>query len=309
MGLGWHDGGVGVTRGRGARELEVNAGDRRAAADADVATATATVAGLGLGLVRTVERLGGMTNRNFRVATDAGTFHVRLPGAGTGAYIDRGVEAHNARRAADLGLNCEVLHLDADGTMVCAFVEGEVLAPDRLAAAPGRLEHAARLLWRLHTGADRFTGRFDPLEMLERHRAALVDVPAGVDDLIGEVAVFDLGAALAPCHNDPWSMNFVWCGSEVVLVDWEYSGMNDPAWDLAHLSVESGLDADDHERLLRAYCGGDPPAELQRRVDLLRGVTDVVWGLWALVQHADGNRVTDLESYAAARLQRAPTWW
>ena len=306
-GPGWHDGYVGVTSGREARELDVDEAGRHAGAERDLASAT--VAALGLGTAAAVERLGGMTNRNYRVDTDAGTFHVRLPGAGTEAYIDRGVEAHNARRAADLGLNCEVLHLGADGTMVCTFVEGEVLAPDRLAAAPGRLEQAARLLWRLHTGAGPFAGRFDPLTMIERHRAALVDVPDGVDHLIGEVGAFDLGGALAPCHNDPWAMNFVWCDTRVVLVDWEYSGMNDRAWDLAHLSVESGLNGDDHDRLLWAYCGGRPPAELRRRVDVLRGVTDVVWGLWALVQHADGNGATDFPTYAADRFERAPTWW
>jgi thiamine kinase-like enzyme len=287
--------------GRSSGELAVG--------DPDGLLASAVVAGLGLGVAVEVERLGGMTNRNFRLVTAGGAFHVRLPGAGTDAYIDRAAEAHNARRAADLGLNCEVLLLDPDGTMVCAFVDGDVVGPEHLADQPARLEQAAKVLWRLHTGAGVFAGRFDPLAIIERHRTALGDVPGGVDDLIGAVEGFDLGAPLAPCHNDPWSMNFVWGDTGVVLVDWEYSGMNDPAWDLAHLSVESGLDADDHERLLHAYCGGDSPAEVRRRVDLLRGVTDVVWGLWALVQHADGNDATDFEAYAADRFTRAATWW
>ena len=276
---------------------------------ADAAQAATVVADAGLGVAVDVARLGGMTNRNFRVATASAMFHVRLPGAGTDAYIDRSVEAHNARRAAELGLNCEVLRLDTDGTMVCAWVDGEVLGPEHLATRPERLEQAARMLWRLHTGAEHFAGRFDPLAIIDRHRAALVAVPAGVDELISNVAAFDLGGPLAPCHNDPWSMNFVWFESGVVLVDWEYSAMNDPAWDLAHLSVESGLAAADHGRLLRAYCGGDPPAALRRRVDLLRGVTDVVWGLWALVQHADGNDATDFPTYAVERFERAPSWW
>ena len=291
-----------VTGGQTSGELAVE--------DPDAPVAAAVVAGLGLGAAIEVQRLGGMTNRNFRVATAAGAFHVRLPGAGTDAYIDRAAEAHNARVAAVLGLNCEVLLLDPDGTMVSAFVEGEVVGPEHLADEPHRLEQAAKVLWRLHTGAEPFAGRFEPVAIIQRHRAALAELPDGVDDLVAEVLAFELDGPLAPCHNDPWSLNFVWRdGGGVVLVDWEYSAMNDPAWDLAHLSVESGLDVADHDRLLRAYCGGDPPADLRRRVDLLRGGTDVVWGLWALVQHADGNAVTDFESYAAARLERAPTWW
>lgn len=291
-----------MTHRRGAGEPGVDDPDGRAAA--------AAVERAGFGPVDGVAPLGGMTNRNFRVDTLVGAFAVRLPGAGSDAYIDRAAEAHNARLAAALGLNCEVLHLDVDGTMVCRFVEGEVVGPDALFGDGDRLEQLARALWRLHTVARPFRGRFDPVAEAARHRRALDAVPAGVDDLLAEVAGFDLRAPLTSCHNDAWPPNVVFRGDGgLVLVDWEYSALNDPAWDLAHLSVECGLDDDDHERLLQAYAGGAPPADLCRRVHLLRGVSDVVWGLWALVQHADANPATDFEAYGLARLRRAPTWW
>lgn len=291
-----------VTRRRGAGRPWLDEPGAQAAAEA--------VERAGLGPVDRVRDLGGMTNRNHRVDTVVGAFAVRLPGAGSEAYVDRDAEAHNARLAAGLGLNCEVLHLEADGTMVCRFVEGEVVAPVDLAGDGDRLEQLARSLWRLHTAAPPFRGRFDPVAEAGRHRGALATVPAGVDDLLATITGFDLVAPLAPCHNDAWPPNVVFAPEGgLVLVDWEYSAMNDPAWDLAHLSVECGLAPDDHDRLLRAYAGGRPPADLCRRVALLRGVSDVVWGLWALVQHADGNTATDFEAYAEARLRRAPTWW
>ena len=282
--------------------------------EADGIAVAAVIDAAGLGAVDHLVPLGGMTNRNYRVDTAEGSFAVRLPGSGSDAYIDRAAEAHNARRAADLGLNCEVLHLDAEGTMVCRFVQGEVVAPELLATSGDRLEQVARALWRLHAAAPPFVGRFDPVAEARRHRAALAlgggaAVPAVVDDLLSTIASFDLTAPLVPCHNDAWPLNFVFTAEAVVLVDWEYSGLNDPGWDLAHLSVECGLDPDDHERLLQAYGGGAPPKDLRRRVDLLRGVSDVVWGLWALVQHADGNAATDFRAYALDRLRRAPTWW
>lgn len=278
--------------------------------DPDRQLAAAAVERVGLGPVDRVTPLGGMTNRSFRVDALVGAFVVRLPGAGSDAYIDRAHEGHNARLAAGLGLNCEVLQLDADGTMVCRFVEGDVVEPGHLAGDGDRLEQLARALWRLHTDARPFQGRFDPVAQAVRHRRALEVVPAGVDDLLAEVAGFDLRAPLASCHNDAWPPNVVFRrGGGLVLVDWEYSALNDPAWDLAHLSVECDLDQDGHDRLLWAYAGGPPPADLCRRVRLLRGVSDVVWGLWALVQHADGNPATDFEAYGLRRLRRAPTWW
>ena len=48
--------------------------------------------------------------------------------------------------------------------------------------------------------------------------------------------------ALAPCHCDPLAENFLDTGARMWIVDWEYSGMNDPMWDLGDLSVEGGFD-------------------------------------------------------------------
>ncbi len=42
------------------------------------------------------------------------------------------------------------------------------------------------------------------------------------------------------------------------IVDWEYSGMNDPMWDLGDLAVEAQFDTAREEELIRAYFGGEP---------------------------------------------------
>jgi thiamine kinase-like enzyme len=48
---------------------------------------------------------------------------------------------------------------------------------------------------------------------------------------------------LVACHCDPLCENFLDTGERIFIVDWEYSGMNDPMWDLGDLSVEGGFDA------------------------------------------------------------------
>src|SRR3546814_6973911 len=48
---------------------------------------------------------------------------------------------------------------------------------------------------------------------------------------------------------DPLCENFLDDGRRMWIVDWEYSGMNDPLWDLGDVSVEAGFDAaQDRER-------------------------------------------------------------
>ena len=63
-------------------------------------------------------------------------------------------------------------------------------------------------------------------------------------------------APLAPCHCDPLCENFLDTGERMWIVDWEYSGMNDPMWDLGDLSVEAELRRRQDEEMLRAYFGG-----------------------------------------------------
>ena len=48
-------------------------------------------------------RLGGLTNLNFLVNHEGGRYVVRVPGPGTGEYIDRTIEEHAARSAAAAG--------------------------------------------------------------------------------------------------------------------------------------------------------------------------------------------------------------
>ena len=44
-----------------------------------------------------------------------------------------------------------------------------------------------------------------------------------------------------PCHVDTTPGNFILSEGEIRIIDWEYSGNNDPLWDLACLSMEARI--------------------------------------------------------------------
>jgi thiamine kinase-like enzyme len=240
------------------------------------------------------ERLSGLTNRIFKLSTDAGPVAVRLPGSGTDAYIDRPAEAQNARFAAEIGIGAEVLYADA-GAMVTGFLDGRVLSPEAMRGEMDTLERAARLLRRVHEAPAPFAA----------HRAALTDRPDDIDALIQRVGRLPPPARLVPCHNDPWPENFLDVSGRLYLLDWEYSAMGDPAWDLADVIVESRLEDAATERFLVAYADGPVDAALRERVAAMGPVTDLLWGLWALVQVQDGNDAMDFATYGKRRLGRA----
>ena len=88
------------------------------------------------------------------------------------------------------------------------------------------------------------------------------------------------------------------------IVDWEYSGMNDPMWDLGDLSVEADFGADQDEELLLAYFDGEPSPGSIARMVLYKAMCDLLWTLWGLIQHADDNPAEDFWAYAINRFER-----
>ena len=226
-------------------------------------------------------------------------FVVRLPSRQRVGVV-RSTEVVNMRRAHAAGLAPPVVAWDPDGSLVTALLPGRALRP-----ADGALFTAevADLLRALHR-SPAFDGRHDPWRMSADLEA--IGVTDGTCDR--------LAAALerlrfepmieAPCHGDPWPGNIVVSDGHCTLVDWEYSGMGDPLWDLADYAVECDLDEDDEARLVSAYLGGDADAVTIRRVRIYRALSDLVWARWSLAEGREGNTADDFTSEAKRRSER-----
>ena len=261
-----------------------------------------------------VTRLGGLTNRVFRIDLPDGPVVVRLPGKGTEAYIDREIEAHNARVAETAGVSPRLLHVDpARGVMVTTHVDGVTMTPEGFAGRAGAPARAARAFAQLHRSGLQFRHRFELFSEIETYRkqvAALgVALPEGYDATVESAGTIRAALAsrpvpLAPCHCDPLCENFIDTGSRMWVVDWEYSGMNDPMWDLGDLSVEAGFDAAQDAELLAAYFDGAVPPDAEARMVIYKAMCDLLWTLWGLVQHGNGNEAEDFWAYATGRLER-----
>ena len=258
-----------------------------------------------------LERLGGLTNLVFR----AGDLCLRIPGKGTEEYINRANEAVAAREAAKAGVSPQVLHADADtGVMVTRFIAGaQTMSPEKFRERAGSPARAGEAFRKLHASGAVFPFRFELFSMIDDYLKVLstkdVTLPAGYHDVMREAGSVRSALAAHPlplvaCHCDPLCENFLDTGERMWIVDWEYSGMNDPLWDLGDLSVEGKFDADQDEELMRAYFGGEArPAECGRVV-IYKAMCDLLWTLWGLIQLANENPVDDFRAYADGRFAR-----
>ncbi len=275
----------------------------------DLAAILATIPALA-GFSGEAQRLGGLTNRVYRV----GDLVLRLPGAGTGAYINRVHEAAAARLAAAAGVSPVVLHADPDtGLMVTAYIEAATMTPDGFRTRPGAPARAGEVLARLHRSGAEFPFRFELFGMIDSYLTLLarrdVALPPGYHDVVAEAGAVRAALNRAPlpltaCHCDPLCENFLDDGARMWVVDWEYSGMNDPMWDLGDLSVEAGMDGGQEDAMLTAYFGHAATLADRGRMVAYKAMCDLLWTLWGLIQLSDGNTADDFRSYADGRFAR-----
>jgi thiamine kinase-like enzyme len=259
------------------------------------------------------ELSGGLTNTNYLVDAEGDRYVVRIPGASTELLaVDRANERHNAAAASTTGVSPRIVEvLDDVDIMVIAYVEGTTMSSERL-REPEMASRIASSLRRLHAGP-RFLNDFDMFRLTERYLRVCGErdyrVPEGFADQRGHVAEIERALAVrplpsVPCHNDLLADNYIDDGDQLWIVDFEYSGNNDPAFELGDTAQECGFDPDQRARLCEAYFGEATP-ELLARMDLQALMADVGWTLWAAIQARISGIAFDFWGWAEERWGRA----
>lgn len=211
-----------------------------------------------------ITELGGTSNRNFRIGTSVGQFALRIPLEDPAGFVNRAWEMEAAQFAASVGIGAPLVFADAEtGIMLTRWVAGAApLSAKSLRRDPESLGRAARLLGQLHSSHIVFPRRFDAFAIMDGYRHALhrrgqggVPWSKQVSAALDRTRDVLLQSPLAevPSHCDPVPHNFLDDGERMTLIDWEYAGMNDPAWDLAYLALESSFCYKQTEALLRDY--------------------------------------------------------
>jgi thiamine kinase-like enzyme len=226
--------------------------------------------------------------------------------------IDRYAEFRNATTAAETGVGPHILGCDPDaGISLVRWIDARTLAAADLNDSV-MLRRIAECCRQLHAGP-RFGNDFD-MAAIQRRYLAMVQsrgyrLPTNYLDFLpvaGEIA-----AALrvrqprrTACHNDLLPANILDDGSRLWFIDYEYSGNNDPFFELGNLWSEAELPV---ERLaeLVGYYAGRPSAEYTSRARLWAALARYGWTLWASIQHAVSPVDFDFWSWGRAKYELA----
>jgi len=267
-----------------------------------------------------IERIGGVTNRNYRLRrrppsggdAPADDFVLRLPGSGTSSYLNRLAGIHNATRAAAVGIAPPVLFADADrGWQLSHYLAGSRPIEAVELRRPAVLMAIGDLLGRLQREGGVFQHELRPFAIADHYldlapQPDLLRLRHGAQAIEQEIE--GASVPLVPAHIDPNPSNFLLTeDNRLYLIDWEFSAMADPAWDLAAIALEGDLSALEINTLLSA-AGYEADADTLRRLDLFRGALCLVASSWAHVEIAAGNDSVDLRRFAEHRQAALAHW-
>ena len=123
-----------------------------------------------------IQRMGGLTNRTYRVSFADGVQYVlRIPGEGTEEMIVRDDEHTSTNLACSLGIDAQLLYFGKDGAKVTEFIPGAVTMSADTMKEPHRIQQAAALLRKLHSCGEDTGVPFEVFDMAAGYEKIISD--------------------------------------------------------------------------------------------------------------------------------------
>ena len=254
-----------------------------------------------------VEKLGGMTNNNYLVETTDRKFIVKFFGKGTEKLINRIAEKNNLEKLRDLELDVENYIFDInEGIKVNEYIENATTFDAHYIKTKNK--EVAEILQKVHGSGKELEGEFKIFDEIKKYEDLIQgEIKYAYYDKIRD-KVFglqshleEIGIDRKSCHIDLVPENFIEDkNGRVYLIDWEYSSMNDPMWDLAALFIESNYRKSEEGDFFKYYYSEKTPVSIAK-IMIYKILQDFLWSLWTIYKEEQG---AEFGSYGQDRYNR-----
>ncbi len=258
-----------------------------------------------------VKRLmGGMSNYTYVIDVDGEQYTYRIPGKNAGHFVDRKEEAFHLPLAESLGISNDTVKLDIEtGEKIGRYIEGTPMSEgDPLK----HLKAVAALLKQVHHATLTTPIDYAPFARLTRYEALVRAYDHTHSDRYHAIktTLLERHADFAAdsttfTHGDAQPSNFVITDQGLKLVDWEFTGNNDPYYDIAQFG---NMNFDHARALLPVYLEREPDAHEHNRLHLWRAFQCLQWHNVALYKAFIGlseELGIDFEKVAGIYLDKA----
>lgn len=244
----------------------------------------------------------GMTNCSFAFTcnVDKNKYVYRHPGVGTHELINRTNEYHSLQLAKKEHIDDTFIAMDQkSGWKISHYIDDvETLTPASIQTEEN-IKKISSIYKKLHNSSSKLKHEFNIFDemvkydmLIKQYNAAMYEGWDSVKEnlLLIKEKLTKLGVTLCPCHNDAVPENFIKTrDNKIFLIDWEYSGMNDPLADIASLFLESSFTEEKQNLFLFFYYNGNVPEGTTTKILCYQILWDFLWAQWTIIKEAKGD--------------------
>lgn len=232
----------------------------------------------------------GMTNRSFLFSCHNKKYIMRIPGEGTNQLVNREEEARVYRVIGNRGICDDIVYINpSNGYKITVYLDGaRVCNPKN----EEDLKKCMSKLREFHSLNLKVEHIFDLFKQLEFYETLWKGAPSIYRDyektkenilsLKEIIDKFDKSWCLT--HIDAVPDNFLFVENngdeEIRLIDWEYSGMQDPHVDIAMFCIYSLYNKKEVDRLIDIYFEEVCNKEVRIKIYCYIAVCGLLWSNW-----------------------------
>ena len=260
-----------------------------------------------------IMQIGGMSNKNFKVTFQCQEYILRVPGNGSEGMVDRSNEEFNAIEGCKLGVNPYIKYFNpTTGVKLADYIANAETLNSATIQRHDNMAKIAEIYRTIHNSHIRLKNEFNIFREIEKYDQLIEKSKATMYEgwevvrpkvMALENYLNELGVDLRPCHNDAVPENFIKAEDKrIYLIDWEYSGVNDPMADFAALFLESKFSEENQDYMMKQYFQSETPANTWKKILCYQILWDYLWAQWTVIKEANGD---DFGSYGKDRFNRA----
>ena len=253
----------------------------------------------------------GITNINYEIIVDDESFFLSMPSSKSSLLnIDYKNKYYNNQICGMINISPQVTHfIESENILITKFIKSKPSTLELFQSSMD-IEQLIKNIKILHNNKPFLRG-FNMFNQINTYQNILKKDFFKKNHLkyinkIKEVQqkLYLSNDKLVPCHNDLVAENLIRNNNQIFIIDFDYSGNNDPCFELGNLSVEMEYDSEQIDKLVKCYYG-EKNEQIISRINLQGIISDIGWSLWSYVQAKNSKIDFDYDRHALHRLERA----
>lgn len=225
---------------------------------------------------------GGLSNISHEVND---SYIIRTPNDFVQPFNDYQKEKFILESLQKLNISEKVVHFDtANGIKISKFVHGGLLYKETPTDEQIRL--TSKALKKLHRSNIEVPYNFDLFGRLNFYKTFAKKETLDQryeKKIVRQIETIISKDKMVICHNDLVRGNLLYRFEKLIVIDWEYAGMNHPYFDLASFISENDLSDEQANLFLTSYLGSKLNKLKNRRIKSFIEFNDILWYYWAIM--------------------------